>query len=421
MAAPIPDPVALESQPRHDVWGPLRQPLFRWLWLAAIVSYTGSWMHNVGAGWLMTRLTTSSLMISLVQAAMSFPVFLVALIAGAIADMVDRRRLLILTQSWMAVAAAILGILAIRHAVTPSMLLFFTFLLGLGAVMNDPAWQAITPEIVETDNLPAAVALNSAAFNVARAIGPALGGIVIATTRSGVVFLVNAASFLGVIFVLTQWKRISRKSQGPAEGIFAAIRNGILYVRQDCTARAVLVRTGIFSLFASALWALLPAIARPHGSIGYGILFGFFGSGALGGAAMMHYMRRGFSSDRLVASATLLFAGATISAGFASVFWVQCVIFLSAGIGWINVIATFNLIAQTTAPDRLRARMLSMYVLALHGSMSIGSGIWGEIADSFGIETALTFAAAGLVLGLAAIPYHSLRVQVRDISLAAEQ
>src|SRR5262249_27466756 len=145
----IPDPVALESQARHDPWGPLRQPLFRWLWLAAIVSYTGSWMHNVGAGWLMTRLSTSPLMISLVQAAMSFPVFLVALLAGAIADMVDRRRLLLITQSWMAVAAAILGILAIRNAVTPSMLLFFTFLLGLGAVMNDPAWQAITPEIVE--------------------------------------------------------------------------------------------------------------------------------------------------------------------------------------------------------------------------------------------------------------------------------
>src|SRR5437870_4262228 len=176
-------------------WAPLREPLFRSLWSAAVISYTGTWMQNVGAGWLMTQLTTSPLKVSLVQAASTLPVFLVILPAGALADMVDRRRFLLITQGWMVLAAGALGALTLWHAVTPWLLLGFTFLLGLGAVMNDPAWQAITPEIVSPDNHAPAVALSSVAFNVARAVGPALGGLVIATAGSGAAFLLNAASF----------------------------------------------------------------------------------------------------------------------------------------------------------------------------------------------------------------------------------
>src|SRR5947207_12344550 len=199
-----------ESLPTHSsgsAWAPLREPLFRSLWGAAVISYTGTWMQNVGAGWLMTQLTTSPLKVSLVTAASTLPVFLVILPAGALADLVDRRRFLLITQSWMVVAAAMLGVLTLLGYVTPSVLLIYTFLLGLGSVMNDPAWQAITPEIVSAENHAPAVALNSVGFNVARALGPAVGGLVIVASSSGVAFVLHAGSLCGLIVFLYHWQR----------------------------------------------------------------------------------------------------------------------------------------------------------------------------------------------------------------------
>ncbi|MCU1286957.1 MAG: arabinose efflux permease family protein [Acidobacteriales bacterium] len=190
-----------------SAWSPFREPLFRNLWFASVISYTGTWMQNIGTGWLMTSLTTSPMMIGLVQAAMSLPVFLVVLPAGALADMVDRRKLLIAAQIWMMAAAALLGILTVLQLVTPMILLVLTFVLGFGAVMNDPAWQAITPDVVSPQRFASAVALNSAGFNVARAIGPAIGGLVIAVAGSGPAFLLNAASFVGVIAFSTDGNR----------------------------------------------------------------------------------------------------------------------------------------------------------------------------------------------------------------------
>lgn len=407
----------------HGVWGALRQPLFRAVWIAALISYIGTWMQNMAAGWLMTSLTSSPLMISMVQAAMSFPVFLIALPAGALADLVDRRRLLLITQSWMVAAAFMLAILTIRETVSPAIVLFFTFLLGLGAVMNDPAWQAITPEIVSDRCLPPAVALNAAAFNIARAVGPALAGVIIAaTSNSGWVFLINAISFFGVIFVLVGWKRSYRPSDSLARHLFPAIRQGVSHVAHDSTLKAVLVRTGVFSFCASALWALLPAIARQHGSVGYGMLYGSLGLGALAGAALIHPIRRKLSTDAFVGGATLVFAGATFAASYCGIFWLECLVFICAGLGWICTIANLNLVAQTCSPDWVRARMLSMYVLVLQGGMSIGSGVWGAIADRIGIDFALTYAAIGLALGLAVIPFHSLRVTpVREVTMAPQQ
>src|SRR6267154_939960 len=209
---------------RHPdaAWAPLREPLFRSLWIAAVISYTGTWMQNVGAGWLMTQLSTSPLMVSLVQAAAAIPVLFVVLPAGALADMVDRRRLLLFTQSWMVAAAAAMGVLTLLHAVTPWTLLLFTLVLGVGAVLNDPAWQAITPEVVSPGRHASAVALNSAGFNVARAVGPALGGIVVAAAGSGWSFLLNAASFFGVIFFLCRWRRVPHEAL-PRQRIWDAI------------------------------------------------------------------------------------------------------------------------------------------------------------------------------------------------------
>src|SRR5271166_3593348 len=246
------------APPRHSVLGPLHEPLFRTLWIAAVVSYTGSWMQNVGAGWLMTSLTMSPLMVGLVQAAGSIAVFLVVLPAGAIADVVDRRKLLLFTQTWMVVAAAGLGALTLAGSITPTLLLLFTLLMGFGAVLNDPAWQAITPEIVSHQNFTAGIALNSTGFNVARSIGPALGGLVIAATNSGIAFLLNALSFFGVIYFLYQWKRRAGRISMRADHMFNAMFAGFRHMRRSPAVKAVLVRSAVFSISASALPALLP-------------------------------------------------------------------------------------------------------------------------------------------------------------------
>ena len=247
-------------------------------------------MQNVGGGWLMTQLTTSPLMVSLVQAAAAVPFFFVVLPAGALADMVDRRRLLLFTQGWMVVAAVALGVLTLLQAVNPWVLLVFTFLLGLGAAMNDPAWQAITPEVISPERHASAVALNSAGFNVARAVGPALGGIVVAAAGSGWSFLLNAASFFGVIFFLYQWRRAPHETL-PTQRVRDAIVEGFRHVRVTPQVRSVLIRTGAFSLGASSLLALLPVVCQPHGAQGYGFLLTCFGLGALAGAAVLPRLR----------------------------------------------------------------------------------------------------------------------------------
>src|SRR5580658_8897667 len=209
MAEMIKMPVVAPMAGKHSIspWAPLGEPLFRSLWIASVISYTGTWMQNVGAGWLMTQMTMNPLMIGLVQAAGAAPVFLVILPAGALSDKEERRRFLLLTQGWMVLASGTLGIMTLTSCVGPWVLLLFTFLLGLGAVMNDPAWQAITPELVPAKQHASAVSLNSAGFNVARAVGPALGGLVVAAVGCGTTFLLNAISFLGVILFLYRWKR----------------------------------------------------------------------------------------------------------------------------------------------------------------------------------------------------------------------
>ena len=419
MADSVNTPVAesLHPQIQGSAWTPLGEPLFRSLWLAAVISYIGTWMQNVGAGWLMTQLTTSPLMVSLVTAATTLPVFLVILPAGALADMVDRRRFLLATQGWMVVAAALLGILTLRHAVTPWMLLVFTFVLGLGAVMNDPAWQAITPEVVRPENHAPAVALNSVGFNVARAFGPALGGLVIAAAGSGVAFLLNAASFFGVIFFLYRWKR-PHYEQVETGRVRDALVAGLRYVRGAPQVRSILIRTGAFSLAASSLPALLPILARPHGATGYGLLLGFFGLGALAGAAVLPRVRTHFSVDKLVAFDILLFAAMTFAAGRVQAFSLLCLVLFASGTAWIGILACLNIAAQTMCPSFLRARALSMYLLVLQGGMAVGSTAWGALATRAGVPTALLCSAAAMVVGLFAVRRHRLTSQQLELTPA---
>jgi MFS family permease len=367
-------------------------------------------MQNVGAGWLMTQLTMCPLMVSLVQAASTLPVFLVILPAGALADMVDRRRFLLITQGWMVAASALLGVLTLLGHTTPWILLLFTFLLGLGAVMNDPAWQAITPEIVSSHGFTPAVALNSVGFNVARAVGPALGGIVIAIAGSGMAFLLNAASFFGVIFFLYRWKR-PQHEQVETGRVRDAILVGLRYVGSAPTVRCVLIRTGAFSLAASSLLALLPIIASPHGATGFGLLLGSFGLGALAGAAVLPRLRSQFSVDGVVSIAIIVFAAMTFAAGRATNFgWLEVILFTS-GTAWIAILACLNVAAQTMSPSFLRARALSLYLLVLQGGMAIGSAVWGALATRWGIPAALLLSAVALLAGLVSVRRYPLTSQ----------
>jgi len=411
LADPISVPAVDGAHLRRSdtAWAPLSEPLFRSLWIAAVISYTGTWMQNVGAGWLMTQLSTSPLMVSLVQAAGAVPVFLVILPAGALADMVDRRRLLLFTQSWMVAAAAALGVLTLLHAINPWVLLMFTFLLGLGAVMNDPAWQAITPEVVSPARHASAVALNSAGFNVARAVGPALGGMVVAAAGSGWSFLLNAASFFGVILFLCKWRRMPHPAL-PTRSVRDAIADGFRYVRGAPQVRSVLIRTGAFSVGATSLLALLPVICQPHGAQGYGFLLTCFGLGALAGAAVLPRLRLRYSVDGLVAGATVLFAAMTFAAGQVHVFEWLCLVLFTAGAAWIGILACFNVVAQTMCPSWMRARALSMYLLVLQGGMALGSAVWGELASRQGVPAALAWSALAMIGGLASIRRHRLTV-----------
>lgn len=412
---PVAEPIA--GRRSVSVWAPLGEPLFRSLWIASVISYTGTWMQNVGAGWLMTQLTLNPLMVGLVQAAAALPVFLVILPAGALADMVDRRRFLLVTQGWMVLASGTLGILTLTSCVGPWVLLLFTFLLGLGAVMNDPAWQAITPELVPAEQHASAVALNSAGFNVARAVGPALGGIIVAAVGCGTTFLLNAVSFLGVILFLYRWKR-PIAARPKTQCVRSAIGDGFRYVKQSGLAKSVLLRTGTFSVAAVAMLALLPIIARPYGARGYGELLGCFGLGALLGALALPRLREKLSVDGVVATAILIFAGMTFAAGRVETFALLCAVMLVAGGSWIGILACLNVAAQTMCPAYVRARALSFYLLVLQGGMAVGATLWGALAKRVGIPDALGAAAVALALGVFALRGHRITASELDLTPA---
>jgi MFS family permease len=408
-------PATVQFTPaRHSALSPLREPLFRNLWIAAVISYTGSWMQTVATGWLMTSLTSSPVWVSLVQVVVSLPVFLIALPAGALADIVDRRKFLLFTQSSMVAAAGALGVMTLTHTVTPHILLAFTFLLGVGAVMNDPAWQSLTPDLVPASKLAAAVALNSAGFNIARAVGPAIGGLVIATcqgttTGSGRAFLLNAVSFFGVILFLYHWKPAKTGPRNGTTTFSGAISIGLRYARQEPSIRAVLVRTLVFSLPASAFFALLPLIASKFGAEGFGGMLAFFGTGALLGAGVLSLARRRLAPDTVIAAATLVFAVALCGLVRAHTLSMASLFCAAAGLGWISILATLNVSAQTAAPGWVRARVISMYVLLLQGGLALGSAVWGMVASAQGVQFTLTLAAAVLIASLFPAPWYRLQ------------
>lgn len=390
----------IEKNPSSP-WAPLRYHVFKMLWIASVISNIGTWMHEVGAAWLMTSLSTKPLWVALIQTTTSLSIFLFALPGGIIADIIDKRRYLIVLQTSMMLIAGTLACLTFLGKMTPELLLFLTFFLGTGAALSVPTWQAVVPELVPEKMLFTAITLNGVGINVARAIGPAIAGAIIAAAGPAAVFAINTASFLGIIIALVYWQRKPLETTLPAERFFGAMRAGIRYVSGSPVIQNVLIRASSFFLFASATWALLPLVARiglHQGPTGYGILFALLGIGAVFAAFFLPKIRQYCNVDQLVLLGSLIFASTIFILAISKNFYLACVGMLGAGIAWMMVLAALNTTAQQASSSWIRARVLSAYFMVFFGNMAIGSIVWGAIANYFGLSISLLIASGGLVI-----------------------
>ena len=403
---PAPSTETQASAPVRAVpgaWAPLRTALFRNLWIATIVSNVGTWMQDVGAGWLMTSLSSSPSIVALVEAADSFPLMLLALPAGALADIVDRRRLLIVIQVYLLIVTGTLGILTLLDMVTAWMLLGFVFVLGVGNAVMLPAWSAIVPELVPHDEMPSAVALNSVAINAARAVGPAIAGVLVAAVGVWLVFVLNALSYVGILAVLLRWRREHHKSTLPAERFLTAIRVGMRFVMHTRALQVVLIRGGAFFVFASATWSLFPLIVRRELGRGpeiYGLLLTCIGIGAVVGAMLLPRVRARISRDALVAGSSALYALAALALAYVQNIGLLAVAMLATGVAWISILSALQVTAQMTLPGWVRARGLASFFVVFMAGMALGSILWGQVATHIGIPAALTIAALGMVAAI---------------------
>ncbi len=400
--------ITADKRTPPSAMAPFRHRAFTFLWLATVASNIGTWMHDVGAGWLMTELAPSPMLVAAVQAATTLPIFLFALLAGAIADIVDRRKLLIWVNVAMGIAAAVMAVLVHVQLMTPWLLLAFTFVFGTGAAFIAPAWQAIVPKLVPRPELSSAIALNSMGINISRAIGPALAGFLIVAAGLASPFLINALSVIGIVAALWWWTPpASQRTSLPPEQVGGAIRAGLRYAVNSGPLKATLIRAAAFFLFASAFWAMLPLIAREvlsGGATLYGLLLTSVGAGAVAGAFLLPIIKRRLGADTLIAFGTIGTAAVLLLMAIASHQVIAIAAAALAGLSWIAVLSSLNVSAQTSLPDWVRARGLSIFLTVFFGSMSIGSLLWGQVATIWSIPSALIIAAIG---ALALIPLTS--------------
>jgi MFS family permease len=388
--------------PEGGAWAPLRDTQFRSLWLAFLGSQLVVWMNTVGAATVIATLGGSSTLIALVQTATSLPAVLLALLAGAVTDIVDRRRLLLATQSWMLVSTATAAVLTLADVATPAAILLLTFALGAGMAASVPAFQSLTPDLAGPGRLAAGVALNSVAINLARAVGPALAGLVIAAVSAGAVFALEAAGVAAVIALV-----VSLRSPAPREDatehVVDAMRAGARFVRFSPTLRAVLTRALLFVTGASAFWALLPVVAfgpLDVGSSGLGVLVGCAGIGAITGATFLPRVRRRIGLDLTVAIGTLGLAAAVAALAFADAPVLAGVAAFAGGLSWLSVLSTLNTAAQMAAPDWVRGRALAAFQVSMQGGLAAGALVWGLVTDSASVKAALLAAAVVLLVSV---------------------
>ena len=382
-------------------FSPFGHGAFTLLWTATLISNIGTWMHEVGAGWLMTTLSPSPAVVTLVQAATTLPVFLFALLAGALADRLDKRAMLLALNILMAGAVSVLALLVWQGWMTPLLLLIFTFFIGTGTAFMAPAWQAVVPQLVPRASLRPAIALNSMGINISRAIGPALAGLLIASVGLAAPFVLNALSYLIIVLALLLW-RVRPQPKSHHGSLLADMAVGLRHVRHNPPMIATLVRALAFFVFAAAYWSLLPLIARDAeggGSALYGLLLTLIGAGAVAGALLLPRVQQRLSSDILVQGGTLgTLAALLILAVSAQAPALMAAAFLG-GLSWIAVLTAFHVSAQTALPDWVRARGLAVFLMVFFGSMALGSVLWGQLASATSLSITLLIAALGLALG----------------------
>ena len=399
------------SQQRASAWTPLHHPVYRTLWLATVVSNIGTVMQDVSAVWLMASLTHSAVMVTLMQTSAALPLFFLALPSGALADVMDRRRLMMFAQAWMFVGTAGLACVTLFGVITPWQLLLFTFLISTGAALHIPAWMGSLGELLPHPEVPLGVSLGSLAVNVARAVGAMAGGLAVASLGPGIVFGLNACTFLMMCFLFFRWKHQPKERTLPSERIVGAVIAGIRYVRYSPPLRIVLMRTGIFILFGSGMMALLPLVARRElqlGAVGFGLLLGAFGSGAVLAATWAPTWCKRFPDERLVAAATVILAGTALTLGHVRYAPAVGAVLLLGGCAWMMMMARLSIGAGSSAPDWVKSRALATYTLVFQGGAALGGILWGLIAGRAGIPLTMTLVAGGLLLGLLAIRHYRL-------------
>lgn len=382
---------------------PLKHRLFAAVWIASLVSNFGSLVQAVGASWLMTSIAPSPDIVALVQAASALPILLFSLPAGAIADIWQRRTVMLIAQVLMLTVSASLAALAHFGTILPWSLLAFTFALGTGAALYGPAWQAAVGELVPRHEIPPAVALNSLNFNVARSIGPAIGGAIVAAAGPEAAFTFNALSYIGLIVVLARWRPPAVERRLPPESMGPAMIAGLRYAALSLTIRAVLVRTFAFGLCGSAIWALLPLVARHlvgGGPLIYGVLLGALGIGAIIGAILSTPLRQHLGSEAVVRGAVALFGVCAIVSAFFTALLPLILALIAAGAGWVMALANFNVVVQMSSPRWVMGRAMSVYQMMTFGGMALGSWLWGVVADHLNVSISLAVSGAAMLLSL---------------------
>jgi MFS family permease len=422
---PSPTDSTVTQRQDHDnggeqsAWAPLRNPVYRNLFIAQFVSNIGTWMQSVGAQWFLVEKDSSAVIVAMVQTASLGPTLVLGLFAGVLADLFDRRRLLIFLQSYAVLVTLALAILAYLGRLTPTSLLMFTMAIGCASALTAPAWQAIQPEIVPREQIPAAATLASVSSNSARAIGPAIGGAVVALAGPAAVFAINAVSFAGIIVALRSWKRPKQIAPIEREHLGQAVISGLEYVRNGPIFRRILLRTALFVFPASALLALLPVAADRTwhlGASGYGLALGAIGLGAVLAVVVATPLRQKVSSNVLLAACAAVYALAPLAVAWLP-FAAATPILALSGMSWLITLTSLNAAAQLSLPRWVRARGLSIYLLVFTGSQAVGSYVWGLIATRAGLTTALIGSAVLLGVAALSVIVLPLRPMPGEISL----
>jgi MFS family permease len=410
------------SPATRQAWAPLGHAVFRSLWIAGLASDFGSFMHEVGEGWLMTTLTSSPLSVAVLASADSLAIFLLAVPAGALADVADRRRLAMVAQAWMLGTAALLGALTVTHRMTPGLLIGLTFVMGIGAAVDGPLWQAIVSEVVPRRDLPQAVTLGGLSYNLARAFAPALGGLVVAAAGPFAVFLLNAVTFLYTLVVLARWRGVKQRSTAPAERWLGAMQGGLRYVRHSPELVAAFVRAGASLFGGICLMALLPLFARRSlglGSSGFGVLLGCMGAGAVAAAVLLPRLQGKLSAEATLSAGTLIFAAAVVALALAHAPWLAGAVMAVAGLAWMAMISSLNVAVQMATPSWVRARVLSVFLLVFQGALALGGVAWGALAARTDLRVALAAGGAAVAASVVARVWFPLSGRVPDFSPAA--